>query len=224
MTFKEVIYDIRESLNSYNIDSEITDRYIAFSIRNARSLVLRQHMANNPGEYRNQLTQTVYMDVEQVSYSQYPAMIPLDTYLLATTQVLPNIVGEQMYKEIEVRSVERLGSEIEMLDKIRAVQFKYAPNGFIYGWRENDGKLYFVSTNLQYLNLKQVVVTAIFEDPEAAYLLNDGNGEIEEYPITANLWINVKEMVIQQLLRKFGIPTDKLNNENEDRDGSVAQK
>lgn len=224
MTFKEVIYDVREALKLHNVDSDVTDRHIAFLIRNARALVLRQFVANNPGEYRNQLTQTIHIPLTLVDTSQFPEITTLGHTLLSSDYAVPNIIGEQMYKDIEVRNIGLISEEIQILDKVRVSEYLYAPNGFIYGWRENDGKLYLIGKDLQYKFLQAVTITAIFEDPEEAFQLNNENEDIVTYPITGALWLNVKEIVVATLLKQLGMPTDAINNENEDRSGTSTQK
>lgn len=223
MTFNEVIYDIREALKLQSADSDVTDRQIAFLIRNARSLIVRQFIANNPGENRDMLSQSVYMDLELVDQSVFPGITTGFT-LLATTEALPNVIGEQMYKDIEVRTAERLGREVEMLQKQRAAEYMYAPAGFIYGWREDDGKLYLVSKDRQFMLLEQIIVTAIFEDPEAALRFNEADASLERYPITGSIWMAVREMVLQQLGNQLNIPFDVLNNAKEDRNAEAPQK
>jgi hypothetical protein len=224
MKTKECIYDIREALKLLHVDSDITDRHIMFLMNYYRSMVIRQHISNNPGEYRNQLTQSFNMRLATTDGSRYPSLAFTGITILATVLSIPNIVGEQMYKELEVRTLERLGQEIEIIDKVRAAEIIYAPNGFIYGWREDDGKLYIVSNNSQYKSLQYIVVTAILEKPEDILLMDSSLTELEEYPLTHNLWVNVKELVLQHLGREMTIPTDTLNNERDDQTNQSTQK
>jgi len=208
MTYKEVIYGIREGINALSIESDFTDRYILFLINQFRATVVRQHLTNNPGEYRNQLTQTLFLELELVDNSRFPELLNTNYTILATTKVLPNIIGQQMYKEIEVRTISRLGEEIEMSHKERLIHFQYAPEGFIFGYRDNDGKIYLISKNILHKSLSQITVEAIFESPELVSSINGMEAELETYPITFGLWTVVKDMVIQQLAREMATPTD----------------
>lgn len=220
MTPKEGIYDVREGLKLLNIDTDTTDRHIMFLMNLYRDTVIRQHITNNPGEYRNMLCQVLYMEVELVDDSQFPDRLTFGTTMLCTKKVLPNIVGQQMYKEIEVRTISRLGQEVEITHKERAQQVKYAPEGFIYGYRDIDGKLYFVSKNAVHKNLTQVVVTAILENPESILDVHDDIGELEVYPLTYNLWVTVKNMVLQHISREMSTPIDKIANNNDDQENT----
>lgn len=224
MTFKECIYDVREALKLLSIDSDTTDRQIAFLMHNYRATVIRQFMTNNPGEYRDMLTQSLYMETELVDNSRFPLYGTLGYTILSTKLALPNIVGQQMYKEIEVRSLDIVGAEIEIIGKVRATEVKYAPSNFIYGYRDDDGKLYFVSNNSQYKAIKQVVVTAVLENPEDELTIHNSSGDLGEYPITSHLWVTVKEMVVNHIARSLSIPIDIINNKRDEQLTTGTQK
>jgi hypothetical protein len=217
MTFKEALYDIRESVKALNIDSDLTDRQIAFLMRIFRSLVIRQFITNNPGENREMLTQTLRMELELVDRSRFPSYITTGTTLLSTKITLPNIVGPMMYKHIDIRPVDIIGTEIEFIHKSRAVDIEFAPVNFIYGFREDDGKIYLVSSNSQYKNLTSVNVTAVFENPEEVHELNGFLTDLDVYPITSNLWVNIKEMILQHIVKEMSIPIDTISNKNDEQ-------
>ena len=216
MTLKEGIYDIREAVNALNIDSDFTDRHIVFLMNKYRGVIVRQHLTSNPGEYRNQLMQTLFMEVELVDISQFPEYALLNLTMLATKKAVPNIIGQQMYKEIEVRTIERFGVEIEITHKERLTQVAHAPLGFIFGCRDVDGKLYLTSNSVLHKALTKITVSAILEDPESILDIHDLSTELEVYPITQNLWTPVKEMVVNHLLKELSIPTDTVVNNSDD--------
>lgn len=224
MTFKECIYDIREGLKLLSVDSDTTDRQIAFLMRNYRATVIRQFITNNPGEYRDMLTQSLYMETELVDTSRFPLYGTLGYTILATKLALPNIIGQQMYKEIEVRSLDIVGAEIEIIGKIRATEVRYAPSNFVYGYREGDGKLYFVSRNSQHKGITQVVVTAILEDPEDELVIHNSSGDLVEYPITNHLWVIIKDMVIDHIIKGLTVPIDLINNKRDEQLATGTQK
>ena len=216
MTFKESVYDIREAINALNIDSDFTDRHIIFLMNQYRAVVIRQHITNNPGEYRNQLMQTLFMELELVDSSQFPEFYKVNLTVLATKKVIPNIIGQQMYKEIEVRTIERLGTEVEISHKERLSNVLYAPLGFIFGYRDVDGKLYLTSRSVLHKSLTKITVSDIFEDPEVILDIHGLSTDLEVYPISFNLWVTVKEMVVQHLLKELSIPTDTVVNNSDD--------
>ena len=224
MTFKEAIYDIREGLKLLSIDSDFTDRQIAFLLRTYRGTVIRQFLTNNPGEHRDILTQTLYMVLEDVDLSRFPDEIQNTTTLRGSIKTIPNIIGQQMYKEIVVRTVERLGKEIEIVHKDRAQFYLYAPKGFIYGYVDDDSKLYLISSDPVYKNIGQVTVTAIFEDPEAIIDINELSGDLDLYPITSHLWASVKSMTLEHIARQLSLPIDTINDKADEQLSQNTQK
>ena len=216
MTLKEGIYDIREAVNALSIDSDFTDRHIVFLMNLYRANTVRQHLTNNPGEYRNMLTQTLYMELQSVDTSRFPEYATMNLTMLVTKKAVPNIIGQQMYKEIEVRTIERLGEEIEISHKDRLSHVLYSPVGFIFGYREDDGKIYLISKDVTYKALNKITVTAILEDPESILDIHELSTDLEVYPITYNLWLVVKEMVVNHLLKELSIPTDVVTNNSDD--------
>ena len=223
MTLKEGIYDIRENLKLLNIDSDTTDRHIVFLMNLFRAVIIRQFFTNNPGEHRDMLTQTLYMELELVDKSRFPLYDTIDSTLLATKLALPNIIGQQLYKEIEVRTIERIGAEVEILHKDRVSEVLYAPKNFIYGFREDDGKLYLFGNSPMYKNLTQITVTAVLEDPESILTIHSSNDDLDIYPITSHLWVTVKGMVVEHISKEMSVPKD-LVNDNRDEQEAEAQK
>lgn len=223
MTPKEGVYDIRESLKLLSIDSDKTDRHIMFLMNVYRALVIRQQISNKPGEYRNQLTQTLYMRTELVDKTRFPQYATTGIDIVATVKVLPSTIGEQLYKDIEINPVNLLGPEIEVIHKSRAKEINFSPKGFVYAFREDDGKIYFLSPHLTSLNLAEVAVTVILEDPESILTVHDSIEELETYPITANLWINVKQMVMEHIAREMSVPIDLINNAKDEQEASTQK-
>jgi hypothetical protein len=217
MTYKEVIYDIRESIKALNIDSDLTDRQIAFLVRIFRAAVVRQFITNNPGENREMLTQTMFMELEIVSRSRLPQFASLAYTLLATKKVLPNVIGPTMYKNMEIRPIDILGYEVELIPKSRATEIIYAPKNFIYSFRDDDGKLYLIGTDSQYKNMTSINVTAIYENPEEIQNIYGLYTDIDIYPITANLWVNVKQMVLEHILKEMSVPVDVISNKEDEQ-------
>jgi len=213
MTIKEGIYDIRETLKSFNQDSEISNRHIYFLMNINRRKVIRQHIQKNPGEYRDQLTQTLDCALETVDISRFPISLPVETNIRRTVDVIPDIIGQQVYKDMEVRPIERLQYEIEMVHKTRATEIAYAPKGFVYGFMDDDRHIYLLGQDIAHEFLERIVVTAILEDPKDAESIN--GSEITEYYLPAHLWVNVKQMVLNSI--QLGVPMDTLNDDTDEQ-------
>jgi hypothetical protein len=216
MRKSELISDIREILRAHNIDSEIADRHIMFLIRTKRAKYLRQRELREMEEYGDQFKQSIFMALELVDASRYPN-INLGKTVLRTVKSLPNIIGREILKHMDIRTVEYTGKEFEVLSKERATFVTKAPSGFIYAYKEDDGRLIFYSPeDSVYKTLKQVVVQTILEDPEDIVSLNDLTTPLDDYPITGELWEIVKPEILQELMTSLGIPIDTLNDKADD--------
>jgi len=217
MTIKEGIYDIRESLNSYNIDSEMSNRQIFFLMNTYRRQIVRQFIQKHPGEHRDQLTQTLYYALENVDSSRFPDKITTEFNIRRTAKDIPNIIGQQIYKEIEVRPINRLEQEIEVMHKDRMSEVQFAPFGFIYAYIDDDRRLYLFSRESLHKFMGQLTVTAILENPEDIVVINELTTDLEDYPLPAQLWVGVKAFVLQDIGRKFGIVIDTLNDKADEQ-------
>jgi len=217
MTIKEGIYDIRESLNVYNIDSEVSNRHIFFLMNTYRRQIVRQHIQKNPGEYRDQLTQTLYYTLEDVDNSRFPDKLAAGITVRRTSMEIPNIIGQQIFKDIVVRPLERLEQEIEVIHKERAAEISYAPTGFIYAYMDDDRRLYLVSKNSLHKFMSQLTVTAVLENPTDIEAINTLTTELENYPLPANLWASVRALVLENIARKFNITIDTLNDKTDEQ-------
>ncbi len=215
MKRSELISDVREILRTHNIDSEIADRHIMFLVRTKRAKYLRQREMREMEEYGDQFKQSVFMSTELVDSSRVSTLLTGGT-ILRTVNSLPNIVGREILKHMDVRTVDYTGKEIEVLNKERISLVEYAPEGFIYCYKEDDGRIYFKGTDDVHKTLTQVVVQCILEDPEDIVELNGLTSQLENYPITGSVWEIVRPEIIQELLRSMSIPIDTLNNDADD--------
>ena len=216
MTRAEIISDVRELLRKHNIDSEIADRHILFLTRTKRAKYLRQREMREMGEYKDQFYQSLFLELELVDSSRIPTILPTGGTVLRTKKSIPNIVGREIFDHMDVRTVEYTGKEIEVLDKIRISSVDSAPDGFIYCYKEDDGKLYFYSTGVVHKNLNRVVVQCILEDPEDIVAINELTEPLTDYPITGEVWEIVRNEIIQLLTGGSTIPIDTLNNKADD--------
>lgn len=213
MTRAELISDIREILRDHSIDSEISDRSILFQIRTKRAKYLRQREDRERFEYRDQFYQTVYMDLEIVGDTEITSLTTGGT-TLRTVKALPNIIGREIYDHLKVRTAD--GTRIEVISKSRADYLKGAPDGFIYCFKRDDGKLQLEGKDAVYKNLTKLSVQAILEDPEDIVDLNDLTTHLTDYPITGELWEIIKSEIVNLFLTSKNIPIDTLNNDADD--------
>jgi len=201
MTIKEGIYDIREALHSYNVDSEVSNRHIYFLMVSARRKVIREHINRKPGEWRDQMTQTIVYDLEKVTQSYTDVLLG---EMVRTTNPVPNAIGWDVFKNYEIRPIDRISREIEVIDKTRAVEVGYANKGFIYAFKDDDNYFYFLSKDTPVL-IEKVVITSILEDPKDAEEIT--GEEVEDFYLPTNMWAQVKSIVLSQFRQAPNLDT-----------------
>ena len=99
---------------------------------------------------------------------------------------------------------------------------KYLQN-IIYASISPDNYLYLKSSNPQFLHLKKVRVTGIFEDAELASKLQCSSNDIDtcdvldrEFPIEDALIPPLIQLVVEELTKAEYKPEDKENNSDDD--------
>ena len=214
MKRSELIADVREILREYSIDSEVADRHIMFLTRTKRAKYLRQREVRELGEYRDQFQQRVVMTLELVDSTT--GTLPTGYTLLRTVKKLPNIVGREIFKSLDIRTVNIIGQEIEVLNKARFSSVDYTPIGFIYAYKDDDGYIWLKAPNDSYKFLTEIQVTTILEDPEEIVSLMNMTTHLEDYPITGELWETIRPEILNELLRSKQTPIDVLNNNADD--------
>jgi len=206
----KILYDIKEAIRAYNKDAKITNAYILHLVNTIRAKYIRQNQRRNPGEDKVNHTQTLLLDLELVDNSYLPAF-PTDVTILRTVKVLPQLVGKDVLKNVEVRSINRIAQEIEYMDKVRAI---YAADElFVFAFLDDDHKLYLVnkSDNL-HKTITKVAVTAILFEPDAITEINDLTEELEEYPMPAHLWAQIKPEILVLIKDSMQIPIDQVED------------
>ena len=156
------------------------------------------------------------MQLELVDSSRVPLLLPTGGTVLRTVKAIPNIIGREIFDHLDVRTVEYTGTEIEVLSKIRIMGVMYAPEGFIYCYKEDDGHLYFYSHDSIHKSMERVVVQCILEDPEDIVAINELTEPLDEYPITGEMWEIMRNDILQLLLGSSTIPIDTLNDKADD--------
>jgi hypothetical protein len=193
MTIKEGIYDIREAYHSHSADSELINRHIYFLMVAARRRVIREHIGRKPGEWRDQMTQSLIHQLEDIT-------IGATHYLRSLTEV-PLAIGEDIFKKYEIRPLGLVQKEIQLLHSAEATYAEVAPKGLLYATIKNDRRLYILNNLL----IKSVEITSILEDPKDAEIVTDA--EVTDFYLPTNMWLRVKALVMQNLQQGISLDT-----------------
>jgi len=209
MNKSKLIYEVREAIRAYSNDAKTTNEYILHVIDVTRAKYIRQHQTRNIGEDKVGFTQTLFLDLERVDKSYTPiAPYLINENILRTVKALPRIIGKSILKNIEVRPIDRISTEIEFMDKARAMFISGAEPGFIYSFLDDDMHLYFVGKDNLHEFLQRAAVTAILEVPTDIVATNELTEELEDYPLPEHLWSLMKPEVLEAMGRTLQIPID----------------
>lgn len=208
-------------------DSYYTIDHILFLISKIRALLLKQTYSNIKKEIPQSNYQTICLDLMQVpaitgepceggTYLRSKVKVP-STMTIGTNIVYPI----DFYQGTHITYVSR--------ERMRYVGTNKWLKNIIYTSKGPDGYLYFKSSNPQFLYLKKVRMTGIFEDPDkAAELECDSNNNLEcdvldrEFPLEEGLVASVIELVIKYLSGAVYRPKDQENDANDDLSDLVA--
>ena len=226
MLVKELVYSILDLLKVSSDDSFWTEEHIIFLCKKYRSFLIKKEQDKEKGsqdivsdfEY-----QQICLDLEKVpAIDGEPCT---EGYYLRTIQKIPKILeGTQprvypldYYQGINITYVSR--------DRMRYVGTNPYLQNILYTSIGPDLHLYLNSNNSQFLYLKKLRMSAIFEDiDEAAGLLCNSDGESQscdvldmEFPIRDYLVPPLIELVVKELSGNFLRRPDEINNAKDDQ-------
>lgn len=220
MTLREIIYDIYEHLNIYTEDSDLSEEHLAFLVNTKRAMLVRQYISNLKKVMPKEAMQVLCLNLE------------IDDDCLEDKKVL--------------RSINKIPSTIDStgrsnLANVYTSNFRFTKNlniidyyklPFVDSIPYNTKQLYvavdpesylivYNPSNL-HLNMEQIEVEGLFEDPEAAYEMScDSDTQCDfldaDYPVELSMVDQIRNLILQDLMVKYNIPKDEIN------DGEKAQ-
>lgn len=227
MIAEKLVYDVREHLKQYTNDSELDDRYILYLYGIKRSKYIRQDLNNIQRSVDAVITQTLCLELEEVSVLQCGLDLDCET-IVRTKRPIPKPIELHIKSAItSVRPIKRISPSFNFISKERAVFSQYSVfNKGIYAFLDNDMHIYFVS-QLDTLSLIDCIsITAIFEDPLALADYKNCCGcddEVKcfdllksEYPLQPHYIDLIKNEIVDELVNKLKIPEDTENNSDND--------
>ncbi len=227
MTLDKLIYDVREGVNQFSDDSEISDRYIIYLYEIKRAKYLRQGLNNFQKTYDNSITQTFCEALEEVSIDECGINFECDT-ILRTVRPIPTPLDLNIGVAIQsIKPTNRLSVGFNVISKKRAQFLKGAKFGkALYSFLDPDGHVYVVSgSNNHYKLLECLTITGVFTDPLALEAYSNCCGCTEpsscfdpsttEYPLQPHYVDLIREEIIRALVVKLQIPEDKYNDSND---------
>lgn len=220
-TYRELVNMILDELKLISDDSIYQEEHVIFLLDKYRMFILKQRYGDIRKSVSQSNYQTICVDLE--NYSAFDDDTCQNSVQRRSVQEIPYIVD---ISQPQVTTLDQFGTNISYVSNER---FKYVGQGkystnTVYSTIGNDQHLYVKSQNNQYLYLKKVKVTAIFEDSsKAAELACDGEGDDAKcdvmdraFPIEEALIPPMMELIVKELAAKAYQPVDEYNNANDD--------
>lgn len=215
-TLKELTYMVLDKLKLSSDDSYFNEEHVAFLIGKYRGFLLKQTYKGANAIIPESNYQTISFTLTQVpaiagvvcECGEFLKTIDKVPFMLMGN---PKIYSNGNYtKEISYISRERM----------RYVGHNKWLKDIIYASLGTDDYIYLTSANPEFLNLKSIEITGIFEHPEQVGTTGDFMDA--EYPIEEGLISQVIELVVKDLTGPSYKPEDSINNAEDDLSNLVA--
>ena len=217
---------VLDLLKATNDDSFYVEEHVIFLLKKYRSFLIKKEQEKERGsqdvasefEY-----QQICLDLEKVpAINGEPCT---GGYYLRTTKKIPKILEGTQPRVYPLDYYQGINISYVSRDKMRYVGTNPYLQNIIYTSIGPDFHLYLNSSNPQFLYLRKLRVSAIFEDmDEAAGLLCDSDGESQscdvldmEFPIRDYLVPTLIELVVKELSGNFLRRPDETNNAKDDQ-------
>ena len=226
MKVSELVYSILDLAKAASSDdSFFTEEHVIFLCKKYRAFLIKkeQDKEKSSTDVASEFEyQQICLDLEKVpAIDGEPCT---GGYYLRTTQKIPKILEGTQPRVYPIDFYQGTNISYVSRDKMRYVgNNKYLRN-IIYSSLGPDLHLYLNSSNPQFLYMKQLRMSAIFEDvDEAAGLLCDSEGSDAscdvldaEFPIREYLVPPLIELVVKALTGSSVIREDEVNNAKDD--------
>lgn len=222
MTLREIIFDIKEIIQSYSDDSSVSEEHLAFIINNKRNLLLRQFLSNLKKPMPKEAMQLICLNLED------DPNCTEDRKLLRSTIKVPATMQSTGRSNI----VKAFSSDISLSKYLNVVDYHRFP--FVGSERFNTRQIYITVDPDSYLKvynpknlhlfMEEIQIEGIFENPEEAYDLscnasaNDCDFFDAQYPIESSLIDPIKSQILNEFTLKLQVPQD-TTNDGEDNQG-----
>lgn len=219
MTLRELVFMVLDECKIHSDDSYFNEDHVSFLLSKYRSFLLKKELEKENKNLSSANAQTVCLDLMEV-----PAIEDFDCSgsYLRSTEKIPSIVNEF---KVQLYPLDYYQGEIIFTsrERMRYTGYNKWTKNLIYASKGPDDYLYLKSENPQYLYMKKLRMTAIFEDfEEAAQLACDENGITvcdkldAQFPIESAQVPVIIELVVKELLGVKYQPKDKSNNAADD--------
>lgn len=217
-TFRQLVYMVLDEVKGISDDFTFTEEHVIFLLGKYRNLYLQQAYAQNPN-INEANYQTICIDIQPESVTNNETC---DSVYLRSIDVVPDVINMGNPK---IYSRDLLRSKLCFVTFERLRYAGYS-NRFlkhiIYCAIGPDKHIYFRSNNIQHMYLKNIKMTAIFNDIEDASALScetvEGNCDVldNHFPCEDFIIPQIIKAVVTELTQAEYKPKDPSNNANDD--------
>nr|DAJ98338.1 MAG TPA: Structural protein [Crassvirales sp.] len=226
MLVKEIVYMVLDLAKAATSDDSYwTEDHVIFLLKKYRSFLIKKEQEKQKAttdiasefEY-----QQICLDLEKVpAIDGEPCT---GGYYLRTTKKIPKILEDNQPRVYPVDFYQGINISYIPRDRMRYVGTNKFLQNIIYVSLGPDLHLYLNSSNPQFLYLKKLRMSAVFEDFDemANYLCDDDGSSIacdvmdEVFPIREYLVPTLMELVVKELTSAKYQPVDEHNNAADD--------
>jgi len=222
MTKNEIIYTVYEKLNIQSDDTHLSEELVSSLIDTKRAMLLKQQYAKNAWHMPIEIKQEICMGLELVDR--------IDGYscagkILATSMSLPRsikIKGKEGPLTVRKEDGAEIALSIVAIERVPYLFENKFTQHLTYCAVDFSGKLFLISKDNKHRFLKKIKVTDIFEQPDVARDLTcnlDSSLDVwdDQYPVESAMTDIIVDMVVKELTRSLGIPSDQINDATDDR-------
>ena len=226
MLVKEIVYMVLDLAKAATSDDSFwTEDHVIFLLKKYRSFLIKKEQENQKAttdiasefEY-----QQICLDLEKVpAIDGEPCT---GGYYLRTTKKIPKILEDNQPRVYPIDFYQGINISYIPRDRMRYVGTNKFLQNIIYVSLGPDLHLYLSSNNPQFLYLKKLRMSAVFEDFDdiSCYLCDEeGNSTAcdvldEVFPIREYLVPTLMELIVKELTTAKYQPVDEHNNASDD--------
>ena len=233
MLVKEIVYMVLDMLKESSDDAFYTEDHVLFLLKKYRSFLIKkeQDKEKSTTDIASEFEyQEICLDLEKVAAIDGEPCT--GGYYLRSVQKIPKILEDTLPRVYPIDYYQGTNISYIPRDRMRYVGSNKYLGNIIYVSLGPNLHLYLTSNNPQFLYLKKLRMSAIFEDfDDAAGLLCDPEGEDAScdildavFPIRDYLVPTLIELVVKELSGSKYQPEDLRNNAKDDIPAAASSK
>lgn len=233
MLVKEIVYMVLDMLKESSDDAFYTEDHVLFLLKKYRSFLIKkeQDKEKSTTDIASEFEyQEICLDLEKVAAIDGEPCT--GGYYLRSVQKIPKILEDTLPRVYPIDYYQGTNISYIPRDRMRYVGSNKYLRNIIYVSLGPNLHLYLASNNPQFLYLKKLRMSAIFEDfDDAADLLCDPDGEDAScdvldavFPIRDYLVPTLIELVVKELSGSKYQPEDLRNNAKDDIPAAASSK